>query len=98
MFGFGRRKYDPATQHDVHVLHRMIEELRRAHITLMNHVLKKEDEMANDLTALQAAVARLEETVSHLPPPTPDQQPAIDDLTTRVDAVNTTLTPTPPTT
>jgi len=41
-----------------------------------------------DLTRLTAAVQTLAANVDKLPPAGPDQQPAIDDLTTQVSTIN----------
>lgn len=95
MFGFNRRDCDPATQHDLRELKQMINDLRGTQLAFMTHVLQKERQMANDLTALKTAVTDLETAVGNLPPPQPDQQVDIDDLTTRVTAVKDKLTPTP---
>lgn len=89
MFGFGRHKRY-ATERDLHALAHTVMELT-------THVLRKDREVANDLTKLKDAVAKLETTVGSLPPPEPDKQPEIDDLTARVDALNTKLTPPTPT-
>jgi hypothetical protein len=80
MFGFFRRHPHPRDDDLLRVL--------------IKHVFAQDERihtMANDLTKLQAAVTALEARVAALPPPAPDQQPAIDDLTTRVDAVTAAL-------
>lgn len=90
MFGWFRRRKSTYVTHAelCEVRHELIHD----NALLMRHVLRKEREMANDLSKLSAAVARLETAVGNLPP---DQQTAIDDLTLRVDAVATKLEPVP---
>lgn len=58
---------------------------------IIRHLLLTEerlDQVINDLTKLQAAVTALEAAI-----PTLDQQPAIDALTTRVEAVTAAVVP-----
>lgn len=83
---FRHRRYE----RDLHALARTIAELT-------THVLRKEREVANDLTKLKDAVTKLETAVGNIPPPEPDKQPEIDDLTARVDAVTAKIPAPPPT-
>lgn len=89
---FRRSKYDYATLAE---LREVRHELIHDNALLMRHVLRKEKEVANDLSQLSAAIVRLETAVGNLPPPEPNQQPAIDDLKARVDVLSTKLEPVP---
>lgn len=67
-------------------------ELRRlvqAQTTFNTSLVRKLTHIMNDLTKLQDAVSKLEAAAGTVQ----DQQPAIDDLTTRVNAVTDKLAP-----
>lgn len=94
MFGWNSGKKERELRDLIQAVHAEVHSLRGDYNLLLRHVLRKEAEVANDLTKLKAAVAKLIAAVGNLPP---DQTAELDGLADQISGVADQISPPPAT-